>query len=271
MKYYFYRTTNLINGKYYLGVHHSKNPEKDPYFGSGPGIVAAVKKYGRENFKVEVLKDDFQSMDEAYAYEASVVTLESLNPQVCYNQVPGGRGIKDGVICMSKGDEEIRVHKSLQPYYETKGYVRGRSQKARENVSISHKGKPSRQKGRTYLHRGYDEEIRVEKDQVQFYLDRGYKLGHSQASKDRTSRGRKGYLWANNGTVTIQVKDYSKLPEGFVPGRLGCTEQTKQLLRVAHLGCVDSLESREKKRRAKKGRSWTLVDGKRVWSPRLDK
>lgn len=269
MKYYFYRTTNLINGKYYQGVHHSKNPEKDPYFGSGPGIVAAVKKYGRENFKVEVLKDDFQNMDEAYAYEASVITLESLNPQVCYNQVPGGRGIKDGVICMFRGDEEIRVHKSLQPYYETKGYVRGRSQKARESVSISHKGKPSKQKGRTYLHRGYDEEIRVEKDQVQFYLDQGYELGHSQASKDRVKRAHKDRVWINNGIVEQTIHDTEIIPVGFSLGRLPRTEIHCRNIGKALVGRKDSSESRERKRKAKQGRTWSLVEGKRVWSPKL--
>ena len=271
MKYYFYRTTNLVNGKYYQGVHHSSNPEKDPYFGSGPGIQAAIKKYGRENFKVEILRDDFKSMKEAYEYEASVITLDSLDSRVCYNQVPGGKGIRDGVITMSKRDTEIRIHKKLQPGYEEMGWTRGRSQKARENISKVRKGKPSKQKGRLYLHRGYDEEIRVEKDQVLTYLSQGYELGHSQASKDKVSNGRKGYFWINNGTQSLQVKDLSETPEGFKPGRLKVSESTKQLLRQAARGKKDSEETKERKSKAKKGKSWAIVNGKRVWTSKIEK
>lgn len=51
VNHYFYRITNKINGKYYLGVRsYSGDPEKDYYMGSGPAIRAAVRKYGKQNF-----------------------------------------------------------------------------------------------------------------------------------------------------------------------------------------------------------------------------
>lgn len=270
MKYYFYRTTNLVNGKYYQGVHHSANPEKDPYFGSGPGIVAAVQKYGRENFKTEIIRDDFKNMKEAYEYEASVVTLDSLDPKICYNQVPGGRGIRDGVIPMFKGDLEIRVHKKLKEYYESLGFQKGRPLKARLNVSKSHKGKPSKQKGRVYLHKGHEVEIRIPRDQVGRYLVQGYELGHSQASKDRTSKGRRGYRWITDGKQALQIKEGEELPENFWFGKPKVSEQTLELMRRVHKGHRDSQESKGKKRKAKQGRTWKLINGKRVWSPRVD-
>jgi len=49
-----YKTTNLVNGKYYFGYHKTKNPS-DTYLGSGTYIERAVRKYGRVNFKKEVL------------------------------------------------------------------------------------------------------------------------------------------------------------------------------------------------------------------------
>lgn len=37
-----YKTTNLKNGKIYIGKHTTKNPY-DNYFGSGTNIIRAVK------------------------------------------------------------------------------------------------------------------------------------------------------------------------------------------------------------------------------------
>ena len=36
--YYLYKTTNLINGKYYIGVHYSQNIQNDSYLGSGKAL-----------------------------------------------------------------------------------------------------------------------------------------------------------------------------------------------------------------------------------------
>ena len=52
---YVYITTNLINGKKYIGKRSL--PEFDTkYLGSGKLLKRAIKKYGRENFKCEVIK-----------------------------------------------------------------------------------------------------------------------------------------------------------------------------------------------------------------------
>jgi len=41
-----YKTTNLINGKYYIGKDKYNNPS---YLGSGFILYQAIKKYGKEN------------------------------------------------------------------------------------------------------------------------------------------------------------------------------------------------------------------------------
>ena len=48
-----YKTTNLINGKKYIGMDSHNNPK---YLGSGTAFLKAIKKYGRNNFKKEILE-----------------------------------------------------------------------------------------------------------------------------------------------------------------------------------------------------------------------
>jgi group I intron endonuclease len=48
-----YVTTNLINNKKYIGKDSNNNPE---YLGSGTLLREAIKKYGKENFKKEILE-----------------------------------------------------------------------------------------------------------------------------------------------------------------------------------------------------------------------
>ena len=49
-----YKTVNLVNGKYYIGVHKTDNPYDD-YIGSGKLIKRAIKKYGKDSFHKEII------------------------------------------------------------------------------------------------------------------------------------------------------------------------------------------------------------------------
>jgi hypothetical protein len=82
---------NQINGKYYYGVHNGKNTES--YEGSGDLLYKAYKKYGKENFKKEILKE-FDTEDEAYEYEEVIVNEKMINKNnpMCYNLKEGGKG-----------------------------------------------------------------------------------------------------------------------------------------------------------------------------------
>lgn len=52
-----YKTTCLINNKTYIGQHRIRYASTlDPwYLGSGKALQAALKKYGTENFRREIL------------------------------------------------------------------------------------------------------------------------------------------------------------------------------------------------------------------------
>lgn len=84
-----YKTTNLVNGKFYLGIHKTNDPQ-DEYLGSGKLIRLAVAKYGEQNFKKEILFE-FTEADEAFKKEEEIVELYRGNP-LCYNLRKGGDG-----------------------------------------------------------------------------------------------------------------------------------------------------------------------------------
>ena len=55
MFYYIYKITNINNGCFYIGSHKTYDLN-DGYFGSGIYLKRAIKKYGKESFKKEMLK-----------------------------------------------------------------------------------------------------------------------------------------------------------------------------------------------------------------------
>jgi hypothetical protein len=90
MFYTIYKTTNLINNKFYIGKHQTANPN-DSYYGSGKAIKEAILKYGKENFQKEILFI-FQTEEEMNAKERELITEEFVNCKDTYNMGVGGEG-----------------------------------------------------------------------------------------------------------------------------------------------------------------------------------
>lgn len=96
MKFIVYCTTCKINGKIYIGVHKTENPNVfDGYIGNGLKIgyniknpktafQHAVKKYGYSNFVRNTLFV-FDNEKEAYLKEKEIVTLEFIRQKDNYN------------------------------------------------------------------------------------------------------------------------------------------------------------------------------------------
>jgi hypothetical protein len=92
MYYYVYQITNLSNGKIYVGKHKSaKHPFENGYFGSGKQITAAIKKYGVDNFKKEVLCY-CNDAHEMAVKESEIVTEDFVKRSDTYNMHKGGYG-----------------------------------------------------------------------------------------------------------------------------------------------------------------------------------
>jgi len=90
MKIYFvYKTTNLLNNKFYIGAHQTEDIN-DNYLGSGVVLNKAIKKYGKENFKREILLI-CENAEEMFNEEKKLIN-SFLGNELCYNIKYGGIG-----------------------------------------------------------------------------------------------------------------------------------------------------------------------------------
>lgn len=94
--YLIYQITNLINGKIYVGKHIAQDIN-DEYMGSGKLIIKAIKKYGRENFRKDILFE-CSSEDEMNKKEAEIVNEDFCSRDDTYNIVTGGGGGYSNVV-----------------------------------------------------------------------------------------------------------------------------------------------------------------------------
>jgi hypothetical protein len=91
-----YKTTNLINGKIYIGQDSKISPT---YFGSGTYYKKAEAKYGKENFVKEILEDAIDSYEELDAREIYWISFyNATDRSIGYNVQPGGRGWSKKVL-----------------------------------------------------------------------------------------------------------------------------------------------------------------------------
>jgi len=86
---YIYKTTNIVNGKIYVGQHKVQNKRKD-YLGSGTLFKKALKKYGRINFKKEIIChcETDKQLSEMETYW--IIELKANDPDIGYNILTTG-------------------------------------------------------------------------------------------------------------------------------------------------------------------------------------
>jgi hypothetical protein len=87
-----YKTTNLINGKIYIGQDSKNDPN---YLGGGLKLKHAIKKYGKENFE-KIIIEHCTSYDILNSREKYwILKHDSTNPIIGYNIDVGGNGAVD--------------------------------------------------------------------------------------------------------------------------------------------------------------------------------
>ena len=200
MFYTVYKITNLINNKIYIGKHQTNNLE-DNYFGSGKHLNHAIKKYGKENFKKEILFA-FSSEQEMNAKEAELVTEDFCAREDTYNICVGGQG---GWSYINKFTE--------RPYLRENGFktldnLKHSFEERSEIMKKSWKLGKRKQTLPNWTGRKHSEET--------------IKL-ISQSKKNQglgSKNSQYGTMWITNGSENKKIKkDLDIIPEGWYKGR----------------------------------------------------
>lgn len=129
-----YKTTNLINGKFYIG---KQTTFSESYMGSGKLLKNAILKYGIENFEKEVLEevDSLEQLNEREIYWIDKLNAKSEG----YNIADGG----DGGDTISNHPDKINIIKKIA--FHSKGKNNGMYNKkhtfqSKEKMSINNYG-----------------------------------------------------------------------------------------------------------------------------------
>lgn len=84
-----YRTTNLINGRWYIGLDSKDNPA---YLGSGKLLNKAIKKYGKESFVKETLASAVSKENLGALEKQIIAQYNAVDLYESYNIHEGGYG-----------------------------------------------------------------------------------------------------------------------------------------------------------------------------------
>lgn len=255
LKGYIYLTTNLINNKKYIGKRVDKKFKKW-YFGSGIYIKNAINKYGKENFKVELLEttDDLKKLNQLeidYIKKYNAVENKDF-----YNIHPGGTGFMFGkynhmkkseykaLISKLTSGKNNGMYKSGERGIHPKGFKgKHHSEKTRKiqsltmqkvnSLGLNTNWKNGHPKGMLNKHHSEKTKEKIGKGKVQIIFTNGEKkefLSLTDASKktkiprtilDKTLKSNKPYKVPNN------FKNKYSHFEGLIVKKAENTEITK--------------------------------------------
>lgn len=141
---YIYLTTNLVNGRKYIGQHKS-NTFDSKYLGSGKILKQAILKEGVQNFTLDILEvcESKEQLDQAEAYY--IQKYNAVESSDFYNLKEGGLGKSvKGLVYITNGAQCKKVFpEELEGYFALGWYKGGprQSQETKDKRAASNRGK----------------------------------------------------------------------------------------------------------------------------------
>jgi len=195
--YVIYKTTNIINGMFYIGCHETFVLD-DNYYGSGKHLKRALKKYGKENFVREILFS-FSSREEMFAKEKELVNEEFVLREDTYNIGIGGKG---GFYHLSPEQDRARLETYKKNFTHKQNVANGKKTGS-DNMKAHHAAGKIRYD--TFKGKKHTEETKEK-------MRRSKNVGEANSQFDT--------MWITNGTENRKIKkDLDSIPEGWYKGR----------------------------------------------------
>jgi hypothetical protein len=199
---FIYKTTNLLNGKYYYGMHSTDNLD-DGYLGSGKRLRYSLNKYGRENHNVEYL-EFLSNRKSLIEREKEIINLNEIAKEDCMNLMVGGKG---GFI-----SEEQQRHRSICGGNATSLKLKNDPEfRKRHNVIVSNNLKTAHRLGKItppdWTGKKHTEETKR-------------KIGIKNSIKQKgINNSQFGTSWITNGVDNKKIIKGDNIPDGWKLGR----------------------------------------------------
>jgi hypothetical protein len=210
-----YKITNNINNKIYIGKHQTAIID-DGYMGSGKILKAAIKKYGVENFKKDILHI-FNSEEDMNAMEKELVTEDFCLRPDTYNLCIGGKG---GFGYINTAGKNLYGLNGKTPNV-TDNLIRGRAtqrhKKETDAMWVEHKATRISVKKKEYI-KNYGNPFKGKTHSVETKRIIGEKSSLHQTGHGNSQYGKR-WIYSTTEQRSIKILKTNPLPDGWSEGR----------------------------------------------------
>lgn len=202
---YIYETTNLLNGKKYIGQHRAEKLDKN-YLGSGIILHQAIEKYGKDNFSIKILEEcESQSkMNEREIYW--IEYFNAVSSKDYYNLGMGGTGWNNSVNKFPMSDAR------------------------RNHISLACKGRPSPRKGKHHTKKAIEKNRQAHLE-VKLSEETKKKISLATSGKNNPMYGKSAMLGKHHSEETKR-----KMSESAKGRKM--SEESKEKLRNYYKGKI---------------------------------
>lgn len=261
---YIYKTTNILNGKIYIGQKKSDKFLHEEYLGSGKILLQSIRKNGKDKFTVELL-EECNSAEELNDREKYwIKEHNSTNPDIGYNMSSGGYvpvlyGEHNGFFGKHHSEETREKFKQRKKLagVEHPMYGKHHSEAAKKLIGDKNRGRPKTEE---------EKQKRIDTlnkhGGTTWWITEEYKQKLSNSLKGKDSKA-KGRIWIQKGSSSKMI--YKEELDTFLS--LGWKLGRPFLNEITRRRRSESMKGRPA---YNKGRIRVSKDGVRTFIPKKD-
>jgi group I intron endonuclease len=200
-----YKTTNLINGKFYVGKDERN---KNDYLGSGLNLHRAIKKYGKENFIKETI--EICSTREELIEREKYWIKETNAQELGYNIADGGWG--GNTMCEENKERVINGFKGRKHTTESNEKRRTTREKRKQENPDAYKISEEQKQILSKTHKGKVHPKEWRERQSKFMKDfTNYSPKFLEMQNGENRKGEKSPMWGRKATEETRRKQSEAL------------------------------------------------------------